>query len=176
MSLPMSEQFAEFFQAIYRYEPFPWQKRLAQRVCGGDWPRAIALPTAAGKTGCIDIAVFALACRSNDATRRIFFVVDRRIIVDQAYDHASKLAKRLDRSKEGLLRDCADTLRNIADPRWLELPNSDRQRILEKRWEIQDESGAGKRKKLVAKLTDEERAWYEISPPRRIRTSRRYVP
>ena len=71
-------------KAVYGYEPFPWQKRLAKRVCGGEWPRAIALPTAAGKTACIDIAVFALACRAKDAPRRIFFVVDRRIVVDQA--------------------------------------------------------------------------------------------
>src|SRR6202007_273351 len=84
MSLPTPEQFAEFFQTVYKEEPFPWQTRLAKRGCGGDWPRAIALPTAAGKTGCIDIAVFALACRAKDAPRRIFFVVDRRIVVDQA--------------------------------------------------------------------------------------------
>ena len=92
MSLPMPEQFAEFYHAVHGYEPFPWQKRMAKRVCNGDWPRAIALPTAAGKTGCIDIAVFALACRAKDAPRRIFFVVDRRIVVDQAWMHAEKLA------------------------------------------------------------------------------------
>ena len=66
MSLPTPEQFEEFYQAVYGYEPFPWQKRLAKRVCSGDWPRIIALPTAAGKTACIDIAVFALACRCQE--------------------------------------------------------------------------------------------------------------
>ena len=103
MSTPAAEQFEEFYQAAtlaiaelelaerrehepdYQPEkppsaksPFPWQKRLANRVGAGDWPRAIALPTAAGKTACIDIAVFALACGAKDAPRRIFFVVDRR--------------------------------------------------------------------------------------------------
>ena len=63
MSLPKPDQFTEFYQAVHGFEPFPWQKRLAARVCGGEWPRVIALPTAAGKTACIDIAVFALACR-----------------------------------------------------------------------------------------------------------------
>lgn len=95
MSLPKPDQFADFSQAVHGYEPFPWQIRLAKRVCNGDWPRVIALPTAAGKTACIDVAVFALACRSKNAPRRIFFIVDRRIIVDQAWEHAKKLARKL---------------------------------------------------------------------------------
>lgn len=126
MSVPTPDQFEAFYEAAtlataklelaerrerepgYEPEkrptakaPFPWQKRVAARVCGGDWPRAIALPTAAGKTGCIDIAVFALACAVKDARqpRRIFFVVDRRIVVDQAFDHAKKLAKVLHRAR-----------------------------------------------------------------------------
>ena len=80
----------------------------------GDWPRAIALPTAAGKTACIDIAVFALACRAKDAPRRIFFVVDRRIVVDQAWLHAKQLARILRRSEVGILKTMADSLREIA--------------------------------------------------------------
>ncbi len=114
MSLPKPEQFAEFFQAVYGYDPFPWQKRLAARVCKGDWPHVIALPTAAGKTGCIDIALFALACRSKDAPRRIFFVVDRRIVVDQAKLHADNLAELLRLAESGILRHVADSLREIA--------------------------------------------------------------
>ena len=88
-------EFAEFFRAVYDgREPFPWQLRVAARACGGaerpgEWPRCIALPTAAGKTACIDIAVFALACQAalpperRPAPRRIFFVVDRRVVVDE---------------------------------------------------------------------------------------------
>ncbi len=64
MNLPKPEQFDEFYRAIHGFDPFPWQTRVAARACGGEWPRAIALPTAAGKTACIDIAVFALACRA----------------------------------------------------------------------------------------------------------------
>lgn len=109
------EQFAEFYEAVRGFAPFPWQKRLAQRVGEkGDWPRAIALPTAAGKTACIDIAVFALACAAPNAPRRIFFVVDRRIVVDQAFDHAKKLADALKDAKSGILKQVADALREIA--------------------------------------------------------------
>lgn len=189
MSLPKPEQFEEFYRAAtlaiaelevaerrkkepnyepskspVPHDPFPWQKRLANRVCGGDWPRAIALPTAAGKTACIDIALFALACRAKDAPRRIFFVVDRRIVVDQAKMHADKLAKILDRSNDGVLRVCADALREIAEPGWLQVTSGDRQRILERRWAIQEETDGNKRQKLVRNLTDDERAWYEVSP------------
>jgi CRISPR-associated endonuclease/helicase Cas3 len=114
MSIPRSDQFAEFYKAVYGYDPFPWQIRLAKLVCNGDWPRAIALPTAAGKTACIDIAVFALACRAKNAPRRIFFVVDRRIVVDQAKLHADHLAAALRTAERGVLIDVATSLREVA--------------------------------------------------------------
>jgi CRISPR-associated endonuclease/helicase Cas3 len=118
--IPQPEQFTEFYKAANGkpgdpdFGPFPWQSRLAKRVCAGDWPRAIALPTAAGKTACLDIAVFALACRAKDAPRRIFFVVDRRIVVDQAFEHGKQLAKVLREAKTGILKVVADSLREIA--------------------------------------------------------------
>ena len=89
------KDFPAFYEAINGYEPFPWQSRLATRVCNRGWPEAIALPTAAGKTGCIDIAVFALACMGRTQPRRILFVVDRRIVVDQAFVHAKELSNLL---------------------------------------------------------------------------------
>jgi CRISPR-associated endonuclease/helicase Cas3 len=120
VSTPTPERFAEFYKTVYgkaddpNFGPFPWQERLAKRVCAGDWPRAIALPTAAGKTACIDIAVFALACRAKGSPRRVFFVVDRRIIVDQAYLHAQRLSEVLRDAKSGVLWDVADSLRELA--------------------------------------------------------------
>lgn len=116
-------QFSEFFRCIYGYDPFPWQERVALRVCDPkrDWPKAIALPTAAGKTGCIDIAVFALACQAQlgiarTAPRRIFFVVDRRIVVDQAFEHAQKkLASALRDATSGIVKLVADQLRELSD-------------------------------------------------------------
>jgi CRISPR-associated endonuclease/helicase Cas3 len=111
--------FVPFFTELHGHEPFPWQRRLAERVCAGDWPRCIALPTAAGKTACIDIAVFAMAVQANrpvperTAPRRVFFVVDRRVVVDQAYEHAKKLAKELGISTGGVLKKVADALRSL---------------------------------------------------------------
>ena len=48
------------------------------------------------------------------APRRIFFVVDRRVIVDQAYERAQEIAKKLYQAEDGVLRVVADSLRQIA--------------------------------------------------------------
>jgi CRISPR-associated endonuclease/helicase Cas3 len=105
-----AEQFEEFFRALYGKPPFPWQRRLANQVCAGKWPTAIALPTASGKTACIDIAIFALACQAtwpvaqHVAPRRVFFVVDRRVIVDEAYERARNLAHEQYQAEGGILK------------------------------------------------------------------------
>ncbi|MGH8611753.1 MAG: hypothetical protein ACREYF_06845, partial [Gammaproteobacteria bacterium] len=67
---------------------FDWQTRLlSQVVAEKKWPRVLDLPTGAGKTTCIDIALFALALDAKEdaakrwCPRRIAMVVDRRIVV-----------------------------------------------------------------------------------------------
>ena len=115
--------FGQFFRELWDCEPYNWQQRLAEQVmqsAGDGWPDAIALPTAAGKTACIDIAVFALAAladadlETSPHPRRIFYTVDRRNIVDQTYDRAICLAAKLDSAKEGILKTAADRLRRLA--------------------------------------------------------------
>ncbi|MCX7429124.1 MAG: type I-U CRISPR-associated helicase/endonuclease Cas3 [Planctomycetia bacterium] len=119
------DDFRTFFGELYKdeeerpFEPFPWQERLAKRVCEGDWPACIAVPTAGGKTACIDIAVFALAVQASagerrTAPRRIFFVVDRRVIVDQAFKRAKYLACKLKTADDGVLKQVANQLRSLA--------------------------------------------------------------
>ena len=136
--------FDEFFAALWGKPPFAWQSCLAARAIsdGGSsqlvsstspasedvcqtgkspWPEAIALPTASGKTACMDIAVFALAVQAGrleageaiTAPRRIFFVVDRRIIVDEAYDRGCDLADKLARATDGILKTVKDNLLRI---------------------------------------------------------------
>lgn len=121
------DRFEDFFQSLYGYEPFPWQAKLAHQVAGahpGDssWPQALTLPTAAGKTACIDMAIFALACQAGRcseeraAPRRIFFVVDRRVIVDATFERSRELASKLHEAKDdgGIVRLVADRLRLIS--------------------------------------------------------------
>jgi CRISPR-associated endonuclease/helicase Cas3 len=121
-----AERFEDFFKELNGSEckPFPWQLRLAQRVIGtadqgGNWPQVMALPTASGKTACLDIAVFALAYQAHlpeekrTAPRRIFFVVDRRVVVDEAFRRAEKISKKLAEADSGILREVADALRSL---------------------------------------------------------------
>lgn len=100
MSLPPldSSEFAAFFEAVQGQgkEPFPWQRRLAERVFETGWPGALDVPTGAGKTAAIDIALFHLALEADRenarrAAMRVVFVVDRRLVVDDAYTRAEKL-------------------------------------------------------------------------------------
>jgi CRISPR-associated endonuclease/helicase Cas3 len=113
--------FAEFFQALWApHDPFPWQSMLVERVTTGPWPQALDLPTATGKTACIDAAIYALASQAEQpvedrsAPRRIWFVVDRRIVVDEAFDRASTIARKLEDASDGPLKLVADRLRLVS--------------------------------------------------------------
>ncbi|BBL77196.1 hypothetical protein [Methylomagnum ishizawai] len=100
----------------------PAAVRLAKGIGAADWPDAIALPTASGKTACLDIAVFALAAAALNtpateplaAPRRIFFVVDRRVIVDEAFKRARHIARALRGAPDGVLGTVAGALRGLA--------------------------------------------------------------
>lgn len=120
------DRFTEYFLALHGREPYSWQKRLASMAVDGNWPAAVDLPTGSGKTACIDIAVFALACQvdrplqERGAPRRIFFCVNRRVIVDEAYQRSIRIARKLweaedDASAETVvLRQVAHALRRLA--------------------------------------------------------------
>jgi CRISPR-associated endonuclease/helicase Cas3 len=95
-------EFAQFLRAVHGFaEPFPWQQRLLDEVLRSGWPEVIALPTAAGKTGVLDVAVFALAAEASRPAaarrtpRRLLFVIDRRVVVDQVLEHAHRIATAL---------------------------------------------------------------------------------
>jgi len=86
-------------------EPFPWQMRLLRDWVGGPrgWPPVLNLPTGSGKTVTLDIAVFHLAMDTyigeyRRGPARIAFVVDRRLIVDDAYNRAKKIEAVLARA------------------------------------------------------------------------------
>jgi CRISPR-associated endonuclease/helicase Cas3 len=109
-----AERFREFFRELHGNDPFPWQERLAKQVCAAGWPRVLDLPTASGKTACIDIAVFAMAFRLS-GPRRVFFVVDRRVVVDAAFDRMERIVKAVSSATGGTLRQVAERLKRLSD-------------------------------------------------------------
>jgi CRISPR-associated endonuclease/helicase Cas3 len=88
--------FSEFYRAVNGGRaPLPWQARLADTVVDRGWPAEIGVPTGLGKTACIDIAVWALAHSSSAGSRaptRVWYVVNRRLLVDAGWEHARHLA------------------------------------------------------------------------------------
>lgn len=101
-------QFREFYEAVHRHRPFPWQTDLVHRVLDENrWPDLIDVPTGLGKTSMLDIAVFVTAASSGApgagrvGRRRIFFVVDRRIVVDEATTHARRIAAAVQSAQDG---------------------------------------------------------------------------
>ena len=97
----MSEypDFASFYHAANGRRPFPWQERLARQVANSEWPSQIGIPTGLGKTACLDIALWVLAAQAalapaeRTAPTRIWYVVNRRLLVDQAFSHGRALAE-----------------------------------------------------------------------------------
>jgi len=120
-------RFNEFFEALYGKSPFPWQCRLAEEIANENWPDCIDLPTASGKTSVIDVLVYSLASQAVRAAnqritgRRIFFTVNRRIIVDEAFQRSIVLATALKNARDGILKEVADSLRSIGGDQELPL-------------------------------------------------------
>lgn len=126
--------FSLFYEAVHGgRQPFPWQRRLADRVAAGGWPAQIGVPTGLGKTACLDVAVWALAHDSarvperRHAPTRIWYVVNRRLLVDAAYEHGLRLRGLLaapdtlaerwpgaEPKHHDALRGVADALRSMA--------------------------------------------------------------
>ena len=63
--------------------PVSWQTRLFGKLRDGDVPPALDLPTGLGKTSVIVLWLLALASGARIG-RRLFYIVDRRVVVDQA--------------------------------------------------------------------------------------------
>jgi CRISPR-associated endonuclease/helicase Cas3 len=134
MSFPSFEQ---FYRLTWERDPYRWQVRLAEKVYrDGQWPDGLDLPTGSGKTSTLDIAVYVLARSAFEGDlarfpRRIFLVVDRRVLVDQAWRHGTHLLKcvetvpDLSPVREALRRLCPDPPSSIrlrgacpTDPVW----------------------------------------------------------
>lgn len=112
--------FPEFYEALNEQPPFPWQTRLAEHVARKEhWPTEIGVPTGLGKTTCLDIAVWWLASqadrlpRERKAPTRIWWLVNRRLLVDSTADHARRLRDAVGDSDATPLRIVGERLRSL---------------------------------------------------------------
>ena len=111
-----AEDFTAFFRDVHGCEPFPWQQRLTRQVLDRRaWPKVIDLPTGTGKTAVLDTAVFAMAVQPETTPRRVVFVIDRRIVVDQVYERARHIRKRIEEADTPVLEYVRTRLRRLSD-------------------------------------------------------------
>jgi CRISPR-associated endonuclease/helicase Cas3 len=121
MTLSTSD-FAAFHAAVHgSKQPFAWQQRLLDQIVRDKaWPHVLDLPTGAGKTTCIDIALFALALDATNegaerwCPRRIAMVVDRRIVVDQVAERGRSILRALVAPTDAIVHEVARRLRNLS--------------------------------------------------------------
>lgn len=113
--------FEAFYRAINHRTPFPWQRRLANQVDrDGVWPKEIGIPTGLGKTACLEIALWWLASQAGGgpaertAPTRIWWVVNRRLLVDSTFDHAKSIRDKLRGSEASATGEGVDALRAVA--------------------------------------------------------------
>lgn len=113
------EAFVDFYTTLHGRQPFPWQHDLAARLIAGTWPEVIDVPTGLGKTSVIDCWIFALAAAARtgvvrSAPLRLCFVVDRRLIVDAAYEEAQASATALHNPTNPIVAAVATALTSLS--------------------------------------------------------------
>ena len=113
--------FPEFYEALNARTPFPWQARLAEQVAKSErWPTEVGVPTGLGKTACLDIAIWWLASQAErppaqrTAPTRIWWLVNRRLLVDSTADHAQRISAALRGSDIEPVRVVGERLRSLA--------------------------------------------------------------
>ena len=95
---PSDNFFVAAFHSITSREPFPWQRLGFQKLVQGPTPPIhLNLPTGTGKTSLIPIWMIALAWQASQESRitlprRLVWVVNRRVVVDQVASLTDQLA------------------------------------------------------------------------------------
>jgi len=92
--------FLNGFRGITARDPFAWQKRLFAQFMGAKIPKRVALPTGAGKTSLMVIWLLAWVRMlhkgmESGIPRRLIWIVDRRVVVDQATAEALNIREKI---------------------------------------------------------------------------------
>ena len=116
MSDLAAAKFGAYFREVHGHDPYPWQNRLTRQVLDeGGWPDVIDLPTGTGKTSVLDTAIFSLAVRPEVSPRRVVFVIDRRIVVDQVYKRARLIGDKISAATGGVLAEVRGALSRLTN-------------------------------------------------------------
>jgi CRISPR-associated endonuclease/helicase Cas3 len=120
-----SERFGEFYRELHpERTPYKWHERAAMELAQGTaWHEgaiwgALSAPTGAGKTTLIECFLFSLACSMGHdmVPRRLFWVVDRRNVIDQVFTHAQAVADKIaEANPGGLVELVKNRLDRLAD-------------------------------------------------------------
>lgn len=137
------EEFNVLYRALTNHDcACRWQHRLFTDLEAGRFPTDIELATGLGKTSIIALWVLALGCalarQSTAVPRRLAYVVDRRVVVDQASEFADQVRERLERAGKDEahpLHEVATTLKNAGcSSSVVEVSTLRGQRALDTRW------------------------------------------
>jgi CRISPR-associated endonuclease/helicase Cas3 len=116
-----AELFAKRFEALTGNAPFPWQECLFLRFLSDKVPPAdVSLPTGTGKTSIMAIWLLALAetssvdSRQNSIPRRLTWIVNRRVVVDQATNEVEQIRRRVNDPAIGELEPIRSALRKLS--------------------------------------------------------------
>ena len=119
-----ASDFVGYYKAVHGAAPYAWQKRMARDVLrAGRWGDDMILQadTGVGKTSVLDVAVFAMAARPEAFPRRVVFVINRRIVVDEVHARVEKINVKLAAAESGAAKAVADSLRWMSRGRGEEL-------------------------------------------------------
>ena len=115
--------FGPWMKAVHGHSPFPWQTRLLSQVRETGWTKTLHIPTGAGKTGAIDVALFALALELSEKSGkrrmplRVVCAGDRRIVADGALARAERIAEALQRRQTPVVAEVAEALLSLGTDR-----------------------------------------------------------
>jgi CRISPR-associated endonuclease/helicase Cas3 len=113
-----SIDFEKLFQLLTGYDPFPWQVALFEQFRAGEFPPSASLPTGLGKTSLI--VLWLLACYAalrddrRDFPRRLYFVINRRTVVDEATSFATQILTKIQAASTPELAEIKNIFRSAA--------------------------------------------------------------
>ena len=97
--------FAVKFEYLVGHPPYPWQRNLFEQYVNAQPPRNLSMPTGAGKTSIIPTWLCAVWYQlenhlSLTVPRRLYFSIDRRVVVDQSETITKEIVRRVEQNQE----------------------------------------------------------------------------